>query len=83
MIAMLEFRENQDSKETVTFSSTVIKLCEVLHFFNIKRSALSEKKIVQSFHVEKKFMQTICTKKEKFNHWKIFTPLPWFLMVHS
>ena len=62
-IAILEFRENQDSKETVTFSSTVIKLCEALHFFDIKRSAV-EKTIVQSFHVEKKIMQTICTKKK-------------------
>lgn len=51
----------QDSKETIILSSTVIKLCKALHFFNIKRSAV-EKKIVQSFHVEKKFMQTICTK---------------------
>ena len=74
-MAILEFRENQDSIETVTFSSTVIKLCEALHFFNIKRSAV-EKKIVQIFHVEKKkSMQTICTKKKNSSTEKFLPPL--------
>ena len=51
---VLEFRENRDSKESVTLSSTVIKLCGALYAFNIKRSSVEKKKIVQSFHVEKK-----------------------------
>ena len=74
MIAMLEFRENQDSKETVTFSSTVIKLCEVLHFFDIKRSALSEKKIVQSFHVKKNSCRQFALKKKNSTTEKFLPP---------
>ena len=81
---ILEFRENEDFKETVTFSSTVIKLCEALHFFNSERSDV-EKKIVQNFHVEKKKIQAdnLHLKKKKIHPLKNFYPpsLWLFLMV--
>ena len=43
IIAILEFRENRDSKESVTLSGTVIKLCGALYAFNIKRSSVEKK----------------------------------------
>ena len=36
-------RKNRDSKEMVTLSGTVIKLCGVLYAFNIKRSSVEKK----------------------------------------
>ena len=36
-------RKNRDSKEMVTLSGTLIKLCGALYAFNIKRSAVEKK----------------------------------------
>ena len=79
---ILEFRENEDSKETVTFSSTVIKLCEALHFFNIERSDV-EKKIVQNFHVEKKNSCRQFALKKKIHPLKNFYPPPLPLVISN